>query len=218
MAAAITLAQGDGNLGHCGLAVGVEQLGTVQDDCIVLLCSAGQEAGNVHEGNDGDIEGIAEAHEACTLAAAVAVQHTGQLLGLVGNDTHALTVETGETDNQVLGIVGLNLEELAIVNDTGNNLVHVVGHVGVVGDDIVQIVLHAADGVCADLAGSLLHVVLGNVAHQLLDHGDGLLLSAGCEVCHTALGGMHAGTTQLLLGNHLAKNCLNGAGACEEHV
>ena len=218
MATTVALAQGNGNLGYGCLTVSIEQLGTMQDNGIVLLGGTGQEAGNVNEGNDGDIECVAETNEACTLTAAVAVQYTCHLLGLVGNDTYTLTVEACETDDEVLGIAGLYLEELAIVHDTGNNLVHVVGHVGIVGDNVVQIILHTVDGVGACHTGSLLQIVLWNVAHQLLDHGDSLLLGACGEVCHAALGGMNAGTTQLLLGNNLAQNSLNGTRTCEEHV
>ena len=85
---AVGLAEGDGNFGHCGLTVSVEQFGSVNDDSAVLLLGSGQEARNVHEGYERDVEGVAETYEAGSLPGGVDVQNAGQVLGLVGHDTH----------------------------------------------------------------------------------------------------------------------------------
>jgi hypothetical protein len=53
---------------------------------------AGQEAGHVHERDERDVEGVAEAHEARRLDARVDVEHAGQHLGLVADDAHRATV------------------------------------------------------------------------------------------------------------------------------
>ena len=76
MAAAIALTQCDGDLWHCGLAVSIEQLGSVEDDGIVLLTCAGEESGYVNKRNDRNIECVAEAYETSSLAACVHVEHT----------------------------------------------------------------------------------------------------------------------------------------------
>ena len=68
VATTIALAQGNGYLGHGGLAEGVEQLGTVENHGIVLLTCSRQEARNVDECYQGDVEGVAEAYEAGCLA------------------------------------------------------------------------------------------------------------------------------------------------------
>ena len=65
---AIALAQSDGNLGYGSLAVSVEKLCTVQDNGVILLTCAGKEARNVNKRYDRNVEGIAEAHEAGSLA------------------------------------------------------------------------------------------------------------------------------------------------------
>ena len=74
MASAVALAQRNGNLGHRGLAVCVEQLCSVQDYGVVFLACAGQEAGHVNEAYDRNVEGVAEAYKACALAACVDVE------------------------------------------------------------------------------------------------------------------------------------------------
>lgn len=47
------------------------------------LHGAGKETGNIHEGDDGDVEGVQEAHEAGGLHGGVNVQAAGQVTGVV---------------------------------------------------------------------------------------------------------------------------------------
>ena len=84
------------------------------------LCSCptpGQEAGHVDEGDDGDVETVAEAHEAGGLDRGVDVEDPGQDLGLVGHDADTAPVQPGEPDQDVLGVVFMNLEEFTLVDD-----------------------------------------------------------------------------------------------------
>ena len=68
VATTIALAQGNGYLGHSSFAEGVEQLGTVEDNGVVLLACTGEEAWNVDECYQRNVEGVAEAYEAGCLA------------------------------------------------------------------------------------------------------------------------------------------------------
>src|SRR5690606_30145441 len=60
--AAVRLAGDDGDEGHGGLRVRVEQFGAAADDAGPLLVGAGKVPGNVDEGEDGDGERVAESH------------------------------------------------------------------------------------------------------------------------------------------------------------
>jgi hypothetical protein len=82
------------SFGTAGLGVGVEQLGAVPDDPAVLLVGAGQEPGHVDEGEDRDVERVAEPHEAGGLLGAVDVEHPGEVGGLVADDAHRAAVDT----------------------------------------------------------------------------------------------------------------------------
>ena len=161
MRTAVALAERHGHLGHGGFTVSVKEFCAVRDHRVVLLTGTGEEAGDVDEADDGDVEGVAEAHEASGLAAGVHVEHTGVDLGLVGDDTDALAVETGETDDDVLGEVTLHFEELTVVDHGSDDLIHVVGHVGIVGDDFVEEVFLTIDGVGAGYARRAFVIVLG---------------------------------------------------------
>ncbi len=218
MAAAVALAQGDGDLWNSSLTISVKQLSTVQNHGIVLLTGTGEEAGNIDEADDWNVKRIAEAHEAGTLAAGVDVEHTGVSCRLVGDDADALTIEAGKTGDDVLGELRLHLEELTIVGDCRNHLIHVVGLVGVVGQNLVEQVGLAVDGIGALYAGSLLSVVGRNVAQELLDHLHALLLGLGREAGHTALAGVNAGATEVLGVDVLAGDGLHHLRTGEEHV
>lgn len=133
----------------------------MQDHAVILLTGAGKESGDVDQSDQRNVECVAEADEAGTLARGVAVEHAGKIFGLVGHDAHGLTVEAGEADDDVLGIVALYLEELSVVDDGADDLVHVIGTVGRVGDNLVERVLETVDGVVALYQRRLLEVVLG---------------------------------------------------------
>ena len=87
----------------------------MEDDSVVLLTCTWQESWYVNERYDRNIEGIAETNEASCLAASVYIEYTCVSCWLVGYDTNALTIEAGETSDDVLGELRLNLEELSVI-------------------------------------------------------------------------------------------------------
>ena len=82
----------------------------------------------------------------------------------------------------------MHLEELAVVNDSADDFVHVISLVCVVGDNLVQHVFLPVHGVGAFLARSLLHIVLRNELEQFVNQICCFFLGLGRKVCHTALG------------------------------
>jgi hypothetical protein len=58
----------------------------VLDQAAVFLRGARQEARHVDEGDDRDVEAVAEAHEARALARGVGIEHAGERQRLVGDD------------------------------------------------------------------------------------------------------------------------------------
>ena len=190
----------------------------MQDDGVVFLTCSRQESRHVDEAYDGDVEGIAEAHKACTLAASINVEHACIAGGLIGYDAHALSVETGKTDDDIAGKLWLYLKELAVVNNGTNHLIHVVGFVGIVGQYLVEAVFHAVDGVGALFARCLLHVVGGYVAQQRTYHLQGFFFSLCAEVCHTALRCVYRCAAKVFLVDVFTCDALYHLRSGEEHV
>jgi hypothetical protein len=88
----------------------------IPNDTTVLLRSAGQKSGNINKREDWNIEGIQESHEACSLYAGIDIEATSKLLRLVSDDTNGTTLEARETNDNVLGVVGHDLEEVFVVD------------------------------------------------------------------------------------------------------
>jgi hypothetical protein len=104
----------------------------------VLLRGSGQETGNVDKGDDGDVEGVEETDETGCLDGGVDVEHTRRDERLVADDADGFAIHAGETHDDVLGKVGLDLEKVAVVDDALNDVLDVVGLGRVGGDDLVK--------------------------------------------------------------------------------
>ncbi len=103
----------------------------------VFLIGAGQESGDIDEGDQGDVEGITKAHKSRAFDRCIDVQGAGQVSRLVGHHPDALTVQASEADNQVGSEQCLDFQEMAIVNHTRDHLAHVVRNVLTLGDDLL---------------------------------------------------------------------------------
>ena len=190
----------------------------MDDDTVVLLAGTGQEAGYVDEGDERDIESVAETDETGTLAAGVAVEHTCHGLGLVGDDTDAHATHVGEADHQVGGELLVNLEEAAVVDDGVDNLLDVVCLVGVLGDKVVKVILKTVDGVLGRNEGGLLEIITGDETYEVTDELDGALLCLSDKVGNAALGGVNHGAAKFVDGDILASDGLDHLRAGKEHV
>ncbi len=105
------------------------------DDAAVFLVDTGEEAGHVDEGEDRDVEGVAEPHEARCLLRGGDIESPGEDGWLIGDDPDGVAVKTSEAHDDVLGELFVHLEELLGVEDVLDHLTHVVGLVRLVGDD-----------------------------------------------------------------------------------
>ena len=180
--AAVGLAGDHGELRHRRLAEGVEQLGPVLDDAAVLLRRAGQEARHVLERHERDVEAVAEADEARALERRVDVEAPGQVRGLVRHDPDRPAAEPPEADDEVRRVLGLDLEEVPVVEHRLDDVLDVVGLVRLLGDQPSGAPRPPgpADRRRRERAGP--RVVLGEEGEQLADQGQALLLALRGEV------------------------------------
>ena len=209
-----------------GLRVGVDQLGTAPDDPVPLLVGAGQEAGHVHEGQHRHVERVAGAHEPRRLLRRVDVQTAGELGRLVGHHPDAVPVHPAVPDHDVRRVHRLHLEELALVEHPGDDLVDVVGLVRRVRDQRVQLGVRLGDRVRDRTALRQLtrehrrigEVVGGQEGQQLLDPGDRVLLVRAHVVRVARLGVVRARAAEVLERDLLAGHRLHHVRAGDEHL
>lgn len=117
VAAAVGLTEDHGDLRDGGGGISKQQLGAVADDAAVLLLDAGKEAGDIDEGDQGDVERIAEANEDRGLIRAVDIERAGEGRRLLGDDSDRAPANAAEADDQIAGELGVNLEEIRAVDD-----------------------------------------------------------------------------------------------------
>src|SRR5207244_11405483 len=103
----------------------------------VLLIYPRQEPRNVHQGQDRDVESITEPDEACSLDGGIDVKGSGVNFGLVRNNPNRVSVESGESDDDILSPERLYLEQFASIDDPGYDILDIVRLVGVVCRDLV---------------------------------------------------------------------------------
>ena len=106
-----------------------------------------------------------------------------------------MTIEASKSRDDVLGKLRLHLKEITIVGDSLDDLIHVIGLVGIVGQNVVEQILFAVDRIGALHTRSLFCVVGGNIAQQGTNLLHCIFLCLGCETGYTAFSGMYARTT-----------------------
>src|SRR3546814_13976882 len=86
------------------------------DDAIVFLCGAGQEAGDVDEGDDRNLERVAEADEARRLLRRIDVEHPREHQRLVRDDADRAPLDAPEAADAVARVRRLHLAKIALVD------------------------------------------------------------------------------------------------------
>ena len=112
----------------------------------------------------------------------------------------------------------VRLEELAVVDDGPDHILHVVGLAGLIGDDAVQVRRRAPRIVAAGDDGWILHVVGGQEGEQPFDLRDAVAIVLAGEVRHPALLVVGLGAPQGFEADLLARHGLDDLGAGDEHV
>ena len=218
MASAVGFANSDGYLGNGCFAVCKHQFCSVVNDTCVLLSGSAEETRNINEGQNLDIECVAETYETCGFAACVAIKHTCQPARLVSDDTGRTAVETRETADHILGEVFVNLHEISVIHDGVDDLVHVVRFVRICRNDVVQVVVHAGDIIGALYERSLLHVVLRDEGNETAYFSQRLFLRCCYEMGHTRFGSVDLGAAELLYGHVLACYGFDYLRTGDEHI
>ncbi len=172
------------------------------------------------------LNAVAGADESRGLLRGVDVEAAGELGRLVGDDADAATVDATEADDDVRRAPGLDLEELVVVEDAADDLVHVVRLVRRVRDEGVEFeilfgerVLDRSGGRLGDgQRGGSAAVVARQVAQQLLDVIERVLLVGGDVVRDAGLRHVRLCTAEVFHRDVLAGDGLDHVGAGDEHL
>mmetsp|Transcript_39587 Transcript_39587/g.94000 ORF Transcript_39587/g.94000 Transcript_39587/m.94000 type:complete len:419 (+) Transcript_39587:368-1624(+) len=200
-----------------GLGVGVQQLGAVLDDAAVLLARAGQEPRYVDKGHDGDVERVAEPHEARRLDRRVDVEAPGRDERLIRHDADRAPVEPRKARDDVPCEIGVYLKGVSVVDHGLDHFHHVVRLDVALGHDVVQVGGLPPDGVEAGDGRRPLAVRARQERQQAPEPGEGVELVVPGSAGDAGLG-VGGGPAELLKGDVLVGDLPQDVRARQEHV
>ena len=188
------------------------------DDPAVLLHRPRQEPGHVLEGDQRDVERVAEAHEPRRLHRRVDVERAGEHRRLVGDDPDRPAVEPREADQDVLRVVVVHLEEVALVDDQVDHVEHVVRLVRRRRHDAVERRVLAVGRIAGPRPRRVVEVVRRHERQQIANQRQALAVVVGREVRDAARRVVRHRAAELLLRHFLVRHRLQHVGAGDEHV
>ena len=112
----------------------------------------------------------------------------------------------------------MDFEELTIIYDSANYLVHIVRFVRVIRNDVVQGIFQTVDRVCAVYIRSFFQIVLWNVAQQFADKSQAFFFCLCSKMSNTRFGGVNARATQVFLAYVFSGYSLYYLRTGKEHV
>ncbi len=216
--AAVRLARDHRDLRHGRFREGEQQLGTVADDAAVFLHRAGQEAWHVFEGDERNVERIAEAHEPRALHRRVDVERAGEHRRLVRDDANRPAVQAREAHQDVLRVMLMHFEEVALVHYRMDHVQHVVRLVGRRRDEPVEHLVLPVGRVVRGAPRRIVEVVRRHEGEQLASQPEAFAIVVHREVRHTTRRVVRHRAAELFLRDFLVGHRLEHVGAGDEHV
>ena len=156
----------------------------MSNDASPFLNNAWKETRNILEGNEWDVEGIAESDKSCSLDRGVDVQTTSEDIWLVSNHADATAVKTSKSNDDVFSIIWEQLEEFPIVNNFLNNTHHVVRSVRIVRDERFKLVVAAINWVFRRDVRWFSIVVIGKIRENFLNQKERIVLVVCNQTCN----------------------------------
>ena len=188
------------------------------DNAAIFLSGPRQEAGNVHKGQDRNVEAVTKPHETRRLARAVDIEAAGQHHRLVGDDPDRRTLHAREADNDVARKVRLDLEEVGIVDDLLDQLFHVIGLVGIARDKSVERGLDPVGRVSGGPQRRRPPVRGGQEIHEAAQFDERLDIVLESEIGNARALRMRQSAAQFLLCHGLMRDGLHHLRPGHEHV
>src|SRR6266481_4446403 len=111
---AVGQARDDGDFRHGGFGESEEQFRPMLDDAAELLLRAREKTGYVFKGDQWNVEGVAETHEARAFHGSVDIENARQKSRLIADDADGTAVEARKAHDEILRVVFVDFEEVAV--------------------------------------------------------------------------------------------------------
>ncbi len=184
----------------------------------MFLGHARQESRDVDERDQRNVEGIAGTHEPRGLDGRVDVERPGKHGGLLGDDADRPTAKSREADDDVRGPTGLDLEQLAAVDDPADHVVHVIRRGRILGNDRVERGIASIGRIVGVAARRALEVVRGQERQEPSRVFQRRCFVRRCEMRDAAARRVGRRSAQELRVDFLVRHRAHDVGARHEHV
>ena len=214
---AVSLAGNQRDLRYGRFTVGKQHLGPVPDDAAVFLGRARQEARDIFQGQQRNIEGITGPDETAGLVTGVDIQNTCHGFRLGSDDTDAAAVEADVAGDDIRRKVSLVFEEFAVVSDRTDNIVHVICLVRILRDNRVEHLVFPVKVIRTGILRRGFVVVLRQESQQRADFLQaGIFIGTG-EVGAAGDPVVRHGTAEGFCGNFFTGNGLDDLRTGDKH-
>src|SRR2546421_4222470 len=115
--ATVRFAGDDRDLRDGGFGKSEEQLCAMPDDAAKFLLGAREKTRNILEGNERNVERVAEPHEARAFYGSIDIENTSKEGRLIADDTDGAAVEARKTHDEILRVMFVDFEEICFVNN-----------------------------------------------------------------------------------------------------
>ncbi len=146
------------------------------------------------------------------------VQASRQHHGLVGHNTHRMTVHAGETNDDVLRMLGLQLPELAVIRHLVDQLLHVVRQIGVIRNQGVERHLHTVGAVGGGPVWGFFAVIGRQIVDEPPHHQQRFHIVLVSAIADAGDGGMGHGAAQFFRCHLFVGHRLDHIGTGDKHV
>ena len=109
------------------------------NQALTLLLHTRHVARGVHDVHDGNVVRVARTDKTCAFIGGIRVDTPREVHRVVGYEADGFAVDTAEGTNEVLGVVGLDFNELFIITKLDQKVHHVVASVGVIRQKLVEV-------------------------------------------------------------------------------
>ena len=212
--------QDHGDQRHLRVGVGVDHFRTAADDARMFLFGSRLVSGGVHQGDDRQVERVAQTHESCHFFGGIHVEDARVDVRLVGHNADRMPVHAGESHHCGACEQLVHLHEFAVVHDAADHVEHVVWLAIVVGHDGGESFGHVTVGAgCGVRVGGRLQVGVG---WQVGEHGSCVVDRVGFVfaqiVRHSGGGVVHIAATEIVHADHFAGGRFDHVRTGDEHV
>src|SRR5581483_9966186 len=124
------------------------------------------------KGQNRNVETIAKADKARGFVGGVNIEHTCQDHWLLRDDADDASIHARKADDDITREMFLHLKEIAVVHDALDDIEHVIGLVGIVGNEVIELGIGAQGRIGGGAARWVFGIVLGQERKECANHVD----------------------------------------------